>query len=143
MNNWSWKEGVVFAFAGKLLSAEDVNNTYEVSFVEKLGSQILKPLYKIIELISKNIGFPLAICLFTILAALILVLVFYNIPVFIIFGKIFPTYVLRFFLFFYVELNLFAIGCRAFGRFNNKALVDLWKKGRLLAVMPGEYEIKK
>ncbi|MFA6915039.1 MAG: hypothetical protein WC222_01455 [Parachlamydiales bacterium] len=143
MNSLSWREGIVFAFAGKLLSAEGYDNAYEKSFVEKFGSQILSPLHRIIELVSKNIKLPLAICLFTILAALIIGLAFYSIPVFVIFGKLFPGWLLRFFLFFYVELNLFAIGCRALGRFNNKTLIDLWKNGRLVAVMPGDYEIRK
>jgi hypothetical protein len=70
-------------------------------------------------------------------------LFFYSIPVFVVFGKLFPSWLVRFFLFFSVELNLFAIGLRTFARFNNKALVNLWKKGELVAVMPGEYEIKQ
>lgn len=143
MNRWSWKDGFIFAFAGKLLSVKGTENAYEISFIEKLGSQILKPLYRIIELISKNIRLPLAICLFTIISALILGLVFYSIPVFVFFGKLFPAWLVRFFLFFYFELNLFAIGCRAFGRFNNKVLVGLWKNGQLVAVMPGDYEIRR
>lgn len=110
---------------------------------EKLGLQILKPLYRLIEFISKNIKIPLAICLCTLLAILIIGFVFYSIPVFVIFGKLFPVWLVRFLFFIYVELNLFAMGCMAFGRFNNKALVDLWKNGRLIAVLPGDYEVRK
>ena len=141
MNRWSWKEGVAFAFAGKLLSVEGADHIYTLSFGEKVGSQILRPLYRIIEVVSKNIKLPLAICLFTILAAIILGLVFYS-PVLVIFGKLFPTWLVRLLLFLYVELNLLALGCRAFARFNNHVLVDLWKKGRLMAVLPGDYEIR-
>ncbi len=143
MNSWSWKEGFFFVFAGKLISAEGIDKAYEISFGEKLGTQILKPLYRMIEFISKNIRLPLAISLFTMLTALILSLVFYNIPALVIFGKLFPGWLVRFVLFFYVELNLFAIGCRAFGRFNNKLLVGLWKNGQLVAVMPGDCELRK
>lgn len=142
MKGWSWKEGFVFAFARKLLFAEDVNLTYQMSFGEKLGSQILNPLYRTIEFISKNIRMPLAICFFTLLAALIIGFAFYSIPAFVIFGKLFPVWLVRFLFFFYVELNLLAMGCVSFGRFNNKELVNLWKNDRLIAVMPGDYEIR-
>ncbi len=143
MNSWSWKEAIAFAFAGKLLSVTGAENAYEMSFCERLGSQTLKPLYRIMELISKNIKLPLAICLFTILAAFILGFVFYSIPAFIFFGNVFPIWLIRLAFFFYVELNLLAMGCRAFGRFNNKNLIDLWKNGQLIALMPGDYEIRK
>jgi hypothetical protein len=142
MSSWSWKEGFIFAFAEKLLLVENFDKTHEISFGEKLGSQILKPLYRLIKFVSQNIRLPLAICLFTLLAAIILGLVFYNIPFFVVFGKVFPGWLIRFCLFFYVELNLFAIGCRAFARFNNKDLVTLWKNGQLIAVMPGDYEVR-
>jgi uncharacterized membrane protein len=96
-----------------------------------------------IELISKNIKLPLAICLFTILVAIILSIVFYSIPALVILGKIFPIWLIRMVLFLYVELNLLAMGCRAFGRFNNRYLVKLWKNGQLIALMSGDYEIRK
>lgn len=142
MKSWSWKEAVVFAVAGRLLSVTGAENAYEMSFGEKLGSRILKPLYRLIELVSKKIKLPLAISLFTILAAFILLFVFYNIPAFIFFGKVFPTWLIRPALFFYVELNLLAMGCKAFGRFNNRILVEQWKRGQLIALMPGDYEIR-
>ena len=141
MNNWAWKEGIQFAFAVELLSEKGTTIHYKMSFAEKFGSRLLRPLYRMTELVSKNIKRPLAICLFTIAAALIAALIFYNIPIFIILGKLFPTQLIRGLLFFYVELNILAMGCRAFGRFNNKALVDLWKKGQIVAVLPGDSKI--
>lgn len=140
MNNWSWKEGVRFALAGELLSEEGIASVYKMSATERLGSQILKPLYRMIDFASKHIRQPFAICLFTILASLFAALVFYNIPAFIILGKLFPSKIVRCLLFLYVELNFFAMGCRAFGRFNNKTLVELWKRGRLVAVFPGDWK---
>ncbi len=139
MDKWSWREGFFFAFAGKLLSEKDEAVSYEMSVSEKFGSQVLKPLYRIIEFVSKSIKQPLAICLFTVLAALIAALVFYNIPAIIILGKLIPVQLIRALLFIYMEVNIFAMGCRAFGRFNNKGLVALWKQGHLVAVFPGDY----
>ena len=140
MSSWSWKEGVRFALAEELLSEAGIASTYKLSVAEKFGSHLLRPLYQMIALVSKHIRQPLAICLFTILAALFMTLVFYNIPAFVILGKLFPGKTVRFLLFFYVELNFFALGCRAFGRFNNKALVELWMKGQLVAVFPGDWK---
>ena len=140
MKNWSWKEGLIFAFARRLLPAREADLSYVISSGERLGSQILKPLYHLIEFVSKNIRMPLAICLFTLLAALTVGFAFYNIPAFTIFGKLFPARFVRFVFFIYGELNLFAMGCVAFGRFNNKHLVNLWKNGQLIAVMPGDCE---
>lgn len=143
MNNWSWKEGFKFAFAEVFLLDGGTTSAYKMNLGEKFGTKLLTPLYRMIDLVSKNIREPLAICLFTILAALIAALVFYNIPAFVILGKIFPSKLVRFLLFFYCELNLFGMGCRAFSRFNNKVLVDFWKKGRLEAVFPGDWKVKK
>lgn len=100
MNSWSWKEGFRFAFAEALLLDGVSASAYKMSLVEKFGTQLLKPLYRAIDLVSKNIREPLAICLFTILAALIAALVFYNIPAFVILGKLFPSKLVRFLLFF-------------------------------------------
>src|ERR1700722_17091659 len=110
MHSWSWKEGLVFAFAKKLLSIDGVEPSYEMSIGEKFGLQILNPLYRIIEFISKNIRIPLAICLFTMLAALILGFAFYSIPAFVLFGKLIPIWLLRLVLFIYVQMNLLAMG---------------------------------
>ena len=137
MSGWSWKEGLQFALATELLTEEGVASSYKLNVAEKFGSLILKPLYRAIALVSKHIRKPLAICLCTTLAALIAALVFYNIPAFVILGKLFPSKAVRFLLFLYVELNFFAMGCCAYGRFNNKVLVELWKMGRLVAVFPG------
>ena len=143
MSNWSWKKGFRFAFAGEFLFDEGMASTYKMNLGEKFGMQFLRPLYKTIDLVSKNIKEPLAICLFTILSALIATLVFYNIPAFVILGKLFPSKFVRFLLFLYCELNLFAMGCCAFSRFNNEVLVNLWKAGRLVAVFPGDWKAKK
>ena len=142
MHNWSWKEGFRFAFAGELISKEGVASTYKMSPTEKFGSQILKPIYRMIGLLSKHIKKPLTICLFTILAGLFIALVFYNIPVFVILGKLFPSKAVHCLVFLYIELNFFAVGCRAFGRFNNKALIELWKNGQLVAVLPGDRKVE-
>jgi hypothetical protein len=143
MKNWSWKGGLIFAFARQLLPAQEIDLKYVIHYAERLGSQILRPLYRVIEFTSKNIRMPLAICLITLLAALMVGFAFYNIPAFTILGKLFPIGWVRFAFFIYAELNLFGLGCVAFGRFNNKHLVNLWKSGRLIAVMPGDYEIRR
>lgn len=141
MSNWSWKEGLRFAFAKEFL-LEEGTPTYKMNIQERIGTQLLRPLYRILELVSKNIRQPLAICFFTFLAALTAIIIFYNIPALVILGKLIPFNLVRFLLFLCVELNLFAIGCRAFGRFNNVTLVNLWKKGQLQAVFPGDWEWK-
>lgn len=143
MSDWSWKEGFRFALAEELISEEDPTSTYKMSAIEKFGSHILSPLFRTIDFISKHIRQPLAICLFTMLAAFFSLLVFYNIPAFVILGKLFPSKVVRCLVFFYVELNFFAMGCRALGRFNNKMLVELWKRGRLVAIFPGDCKTRK
>src|SRR5262245_57692573 len=112
MSTWSWKEGFRFALAGELLPEAGIPSTYKLSVAEKFGSRLLRPLYQMIALVSKYIRQPLAICLFTTLAALVTALVFYNIPAFVILGKLFPGKAIRFLLFLYVELNFFALGCR-------------------------------
>lgn len=90
-SSWSWKEGFRFALAGELLSEAGVAPTYKLNIAEKFGSHILKPAYKMIAVASKHIRQPLAICLFTILAALFIALVFYNIPAFAILGNFSPV----------------------------------------------------
>ncbi len=142
MRSWSWREGLAFAFASKLLSAEKSHQPYEMSVGEKWGTRLLQPLYRVIEFVSKNVKMPLAICFFTLLAALLIGFAFYTIPAFVIFGRLFPVWLIRALFFVYVEINLLAMGCVAFGRFNNKELVSLWKNGCLVAVMPGDYELR-
>jgi hypothetical protein len=143
MSHWSWKEGFQFVLGEELISKEELASTYKMNPTEKFGSQLLRPLFRTINLISKHIREPLAICLFTMLAALFSLLVFYNIPAFVILGNLFSFKAVRCLLFLYVELNLFAMGCRAFGRFNNKTLVELWKGGRLVAIFPGDNKARK
>jgi hypothetical protein len=133
---WSWKEGFRFALARALLSKEGLS--YKMSPAEKIGSLFLKPLYRVIEFVSKHIRRPLAIILFTIAASLLAFVVFYNIPALVILGKIFPSKMARFVFFLYAEANLLAMGFCAFGRFNNSALVALWKNGKLEPVFPGD-----
>jgi|JI9StandDraft_2_1071091.scaffolds.fasta_scaffold45158_3 hypothetical protein len=139
MTRWSWKEGFTFALAAKLLPAHGVDVTYKKTFAEKVGSQILRPLHRAIGFVSRNIKKPVAICLFTMVAALIIGVVFYRIPAFIILGRLFPTQLVRALFFLYAELNLLAMGMQAFGRFNNEGLIAIWKSKRLIAFMPGDY----
>jgi hypothetical protein len=108
VKKWSWKEGLIFAFAKRLLSTKETDLSYALSFAERLGSQILKPLYSLIEFASKNIRMPLAICLFTLLAALMIGFAFYNIPVFTLFGKVFPTRFIRLIFFLYLDFATFS-----------------------------------
>src|SRR5262249_46838942 len=103
-----------------------------------LGSLYLTPLYKFIHWSSHYLRKPLAIILLTLLSSLCAIVVFYNIPAFIILGKIFPSKLLRALLFLYLETTLFSIGCRAFGRFNNKTLIALWKSNQLVPIFPGD-----
>src|ERR1700710_797489 len=104
-----------------------------MSPAEKWGSFFLKPLYQLIGGIAKHIRRPTAIILVTLGAALFSAVVFYNIPAFLILGKIFPSKWLRCLLFIYVEMSLFAMGSRAFGRFSNAELITMWKNGKLVA----------
>ncbi len=134
--HWSWREGFRFALAGELLSKEGLS--YTMSPAEKLGSSFLKPLYKVIDFVSKHIRRPLAIILFTIAASLLAFVVFYNIPALVILGRIFPSKYIRFLFFLYTEANLLAMGACAFGRFNNSTLIALWKSGKLEPIFPGD-----
>lgn len=53
-------------------------------------------------------------------------------------GKLFPSKAVRFLFFIYIEVNFLGMGCRAIGRFNNQALTELWKDGKLAPVFPGD-----
>jgi hypothetical protein len=136
--NWTWKESFRFALAGMLLSEED----YKKSSAERFGAFFLRAPYKVIDYVSRHIKKPFAILLFTILAALFAVVVFYKIPALIILGKVFPSRLVRFMFFVYVELIVFGMGCRAIGRFNNRDLIKLWKAGKLAAIFPGDKRYK-
>ncbi len=133
---WSWREGFRFALARELLSKEGLS--YKMSPAEQCGSLFLKPLYKTIAFTSKQIRRPLAIILFTAAVSLLTFVVFYNIPALVILGRIFPSKIVRFVFFLYAEANLLAMGTCAFGRFNNRALIALWKSGKLEALFPGD-----
>jgi len=138
--NWTWKEGVRFALAGELLSEEDA--LYKKSSAERFGAFFLRPLYKVVDYVSRHIKRPIAILLFTILAAFFAVVIFYKIPALIILGKVFPSKAVRFLFFIYVELIVFGMGCHAIGRFNNRDLIKLWKEGKLSPVFPGDKRYK-
>jgi len=137
-NHWTWKEGFRFALAGELLSEQD----YKKSSAERFGAFFLRPVYKGIDYMSRHIKKPFAILFFTILAALCAIVVFYKIPALIILGKVFPSRLVRFLFFVYIELIVFGMGCRAIGRFNNQDLIKLWKTGKLAAVFPGDERYK-
>ena len=135
---WTWKEGFQLALAGQLRSKNNLDLSYRMSGTERVGSLLLKPLYKIIDWVSDYIQKPFIIVLITLIVALVAIFAFYNIPAFVFLGKIFPSKLIRSLLFFYIELHLFGMGCRAFGRFNNPALIDLWKNDQLTPIFPGD-----
>ncbi len=125
---WTWKEALRFALAKGFYSKDHLHVSYDISQSEKIASWYLRPLEAVLHWISSHIRKPWIIVALTLLVALSAVLVFYNVPVLLALGRIFPSQLVRFVLFFYVETNLLSMGCRAFSRFNNAALVDLWKK---------------
>jgi hypothetical protein len=136
--SWGWKEGVRFALADHFLLKDTLPVSYQKNGIEHLGTLCVKPLYKIVSYISTHIRKPTAIVLFTLLAALLSVFVFYNFPIIAILGKLFPYQTVRFLLFVYVEITLLGMGFRAMGRFSNPPLIALWKEGALTAVFPGD-----
>lgn len=138
--SWTWKEGFRFALAGELLSEESA--IYKKSSAERFGAFFLRPLYKAIDYVSRHIKRPFAILVFTILAALCAVVVFYKIPALMFLGKVFPSKVVRLFFFVYAEFTVLGMGCHAIGRFNNQDLIKLWKAGKLDAVFPGDKRYK-
>ena len=134
--SWTWREGFRFALAEGFLAPDA--SSYTESRAERFGAFWVRPLYFVVGYTSKNIKRPMAIFLFTLLAAFCAILVFYNIPAWTLLGKLFPSQTVRFLLFLYVEINLFSLGCRAVGRFNNKLLIRLWKEGKLIPIFPGD-----
>ncbi len=136
--SWSWKEGVRFALSWNFRTKEEFPNPLPINKMERVGSWIINPLYKILDYVSRRLRRPFTVIFFTCFIGLILGVVFYNIPAFIFLGKIVPTKLLRFSLFIYIELVLLGMGCKAFGRFHNPSLVTSWKKGKLIPVFPGE-----
>lgn len=131
---WAWKEGFQFAFASEFRPRDGGIFFYEMNIAERCGSLFLKPIYKTLKQISRYIRKPLAICAFTIFAAFLSLLVFYDFPVLVILGKMIPYQTVRYLLFLYIECTFFCLGCRALGRFNNKALVDCWKSNELTPI---------
>ncbi len=131
---WSWKEGFRFAFAREFLLRDGDIFAYEMSIAEKFGSFFLKPIYKFLGQVSKYIHKPLAICIFTLFAAFLSLLAFYNFPALLILGKLLPYQTVRYLFFLYIESTFFLIGCRALGRFNNKILVNIWKRNEITSV---------
>jgi hypothetical protein len=136
--SWTWKEGLKFALAENFLTQDESILTYTKNRAEYFGAFCVKPLYYTLDCVSKKIKKPMAIFLFTLLALFCVILIFYNIPALIFLGKLFPSKTVRFLLFIYVEISLFSLGCRAVGRFNNKALIQLWKEGKLIPIFPGD-----
>lgn len=136
-NSWSWKEGFRFALCWKLEAKEGftpLNNKMEI-----LGSWIIEPFYKMLDCASRHLKKPLTIVLLTLFSSLIIGIAFYNIPAFKFLGKVVPVKVFRFLIFIYIECIFFGMGCRAFGRFQNRSLVELWKKEKLAALFPGDW----
>lgn len=138
--SWSWKEGVRFALCWKFVRDSDLASLPLQNSFEALGSWIVQPLYKTLDYVSHQLRRPLTVVLFTLFTSLVLGIAFYNIPAFKLLGKIVPVQAIRFSLFVYIELIFFGLGCKAFGRFHNQLLVQLWKKGKLTPLFPGEKE---
>lgn len=136
---WSWKEGFRFALCWELRAKEDLPSPLPSNKMEQLGSWIIEPLYKVLDLISRYLRKPLTIVVLTLLVSLVVGVVFYNIPAFIFLGKIVLAKAFRFALFVYTELLFLGMGCKAFGRFHNRSLVEFWKKGKLISVFPGDH----
>ena len=133
---WTWREGFRFALASKL--APKGATSYAMNRAEKWGSLYLTPLHKTIGWISSNIRWPMFIALTTFVTGLIALLVFYNIPAIYILGRLIPFQSIRFLLFLYIETCLLSLSSCALGRFQNKSLIELWKKGLLTPVFPGD-----
>lgn len=135
---WSWKEGVRFALAAKIIKDDGSLFDYPKNRVETFGSTVLFPLYKSINYISQQIRKRHMIAFLTLLAGLIALFVFYNIPAIKFLGFLFHPQRMRFLLFCFFQINILAAGCNAFGRFSNPSLVEAWKSQKLKAVFPGD-----
>lgn len=135
---WTWKEGFRFALAAEFRLKDEGSFGYKMSSIEKIGTLYLKPLYRSFHWISSHIRKPSIIIFATLLVAFLVALTFYNLPTFVLLGKLFPSKWVRFLFFLYIETTLLSLGCRAIGRFSNTLLVDLWKKGQLVPIFPGD-----
>lgn len=134
---WRWKEGLRFALADHFRRADLSSLTYKKTGLESFGSFWVDPVYKIIGWVAVQLRKPVLIIFITLSAALFSIFIFYNVAVFAVLGKFFPTTAFRFLTFLYFELIGIGLGCRAFGRFSNLDLVDLWKRGEVIALFPG------
>jgi hypothetical protein len=138
VNHWSWKEGFRFALCWKMRAEKPAISLPTANKAELFGSWIVEPLYHSLDRIAHHIKKPFIVILFILGAALVTTIAFYNIPAFIFLGKILPGKVLRLTLFLVIEWIIFGMGCKAFGRFHNPALIELWKKGTLAPRFPGD-----
>lgn len=136
--SWDWKEGFRFALCWEFRNKEDFLSFSRYNKAEIFGSWIIDPLYKILDHVCRHLQKPMTVVLVTLFLSLVLGVAFYNIPAFVFLGKILPAKIIRFSLFSYIELVFLGLGCRAWGRFQNRSLVQLWKKGQLISCFPGE-----
>jgi hypothetical protein len=134
----SLKDGFRFALATKLLMQDGSTYVYQKNRIELIGSIVLKPLNGLIDLVSRQIRKRHMIALVTLFAGVVALVVFYNIPAIKLLGILFNPQKIRFLLFCFIELNIFAAGCNAFGRFGNRDLIEAWQSGKLIAIYPGD-----
>jgi len=137
---WSWREGFQFALCWQLKAKDAAALPCPMNFAEKWGLRIVTPLHKTLDWCSFRLRQPLVIVLLTLAVALLCCAVFYNIPVWVFLGKVFPAKLIRFCLFLYLELLCLGMGITAFGRFHNQTLVKHWKAGKLISIFPGNKE---
>ena len=135
---WAWKEGFRFALASTFVTENNTPYIYKKNKIEQYSSTFLKPLYKLIDQISKQIRHPYMIVVVTLATAILTLLVFYNLASVLFLAKLFPLQQIRFVFFLSVQMNLLAAGCKALGRFNNTPLIKAWKSGHLIPVFPGD-----
>ncbi len=138
---WSWKEGFRFALCWKF-QQKVPHESLPMHWLEASGYWIVKPIYQILDRVARGLRKPLVIVLFTLSIACFCAIAFYNIPIWLFLGKVFPAKLVRFLTFLYTELLCLGAGIRAFGRFHNASLVKLWKQDRLIPIFPGRAEKK-
>jgi hypothetical protein len=130
----SWAQSVRFALARNFQAKPGSPFiSYEANRIEKISALLLHPLYFLLNFVGKYIKQPIAILLFTVIACLLAIVVFYDFKSLMILGRLFPYQTCRFLLFAYIEIIWFSMGCRALGRFSNKPLIALWKSHQLQA----------
>lgn len=134
----SWKQGFRLAFAKEFHHEDGSTYSYEKGKLEVLGSFILKPLQGFLDWVSTRIQKPFVIILMTFMALLIGVLAFYELTTIWFLARFISLAWIRFLFFVYFEMTIFAIGCRAFGRFSNANLLSEWSSGKLIPAFPGD-----